>query len=323
MDFLDKQNHLIENGKIIPFGVYDDLIADVRTEHFDAETLGLNRRTERKAWVFYGFYSKEITCGFAIVDAGMVATAFSYIFIPEASIFEEDKVTVPFGFDGSFDPNLYDVWKLKNYSIHSVDNKMLYQTQNKKFSLTINVINSKNGFSVVAPSDANRPFHFTYKNLLLDSEVTINYKDKIYKAKGSFGSIDFSKGYPPRETKWNWLSFIGKTESGFDVAANVVKDFNENLENVLYVDGKKVRLSKANFLYRKPLEENVWQINTLDNLMHLDIQPQGKRSENINLLLMKSQFTQVFGEIEGDVRVNGNLEKFKAVGVAEEHFARW
>ena len=323
MKILDKQQRLIKVETLLPYGIYNDLINDVNTSFYDKQQFSLRRKTERKTWIFFGFYSKEITCGFAIVDAGIAATAFSYIFIPEENIFVEDKTTIPFGFDSDFNPNLYDTWVLKNYSIHSDQSRMFLETTNKKYELNIRANNNDNGFSVVAPSKEKRPFNFTYKNLMIDSEVEIKYKGKSYHAKGNFGAIDFTKGYPPRETMWNWLSFIGKTTSGKTIAANIVDNFNDNMENILYVDGIKTVLSKANFLYKKPMDKNVWKINTLDNLLHLEVHPLGKRSEDLNLMFMKSKFTQIFGEIKGDVRIDGKLENFTAVGVTEEHFALW
>jgi hypothetical protein len=323
MEILEKQNSLIQQKRALPYGVYSDLIENVNTKYFDAKKFGLVRRTERKAWIFFGFYSEDITCGFAIADAGIAATAFSYIFIPKENIFVEDKIALPLAFGNSFDPNLYDRWKIQHYSIQSINQQMHLDTQNKHFQLSIKANNNRNGFSAVAPSKGKRPFHFTYKNLLVDTEVNIKYKNKTYTASGKFGSIDFSKGYPPRKTMWNWLSFIGKTETGKDIAANIVDNFNDNLENVLYINDKKIILSKANFLYKKPLDRQNWQINTIDNLLHLEVKPQGKRSEDLNFILMKSKFTQVFGTIPGTVRLDGKLETFTAFGVTEEHFALW
>jgi hypothetical protein len=319
-----KQKQLIVDGKALPFGVYNDLIENVSTAAIDKKDMFyLKRRTERKTWIFYGFYSKEIICGFAIADAGATALAFSYIFIPEENIFVEDKITIPFGFDNDFDPNLDSNWKLKNYSISSIHNEMTYATQNSKFDLNIKCANTQNGFSVVASSEGKRPFNFTYKNLSIPSSVEIKYKQKTYKATGNFGSIDFTKGYPPRETTWNWLSFIGKTESGKEIAANIVDQFNDNIENILIIDNEKHVLSNAKFSYSKPLDKNNWNIKTADNKLDLTLEPNGKRSENLNFVVMKSLFTQVFGKISGTVQVNNKIEKFTAYGVTEEHFALW
>ncbi|QQR98238.1 MAG: DUF2804 family protein [Sphingobacteriales bacterium] len=319
------QKQLIQNGKPLPFGVYDGLIEDVSTAAIDkSDLLYFKRRTERKTWIFFGYYSKEIICGIAIADAGATSLAFSYIFIPDENIFIEDKITIPFGFSNDFDPNLNSTWKLKNYSITTNGDTIEYKTVNSKFELTATCTNNnKNGFSVVATSDAKRPFNFTYKNLCIPTSVTIKYNNKVYKGEGNFGSIDFTKGYPPRETTWNWLSFIGTTESGKEIASNIVDQFNDNLENVLFINGEKHLLSNAKFDYKKPLDKNNWNIKTADNILDLTLFPNGKRTENLNFVVMKSLFTQVFGKIEGTVQINNQTEKFTAYGVTEEHFALW
>src|SRR3954469_4423062 len=97
-----KHSSLLENDTHIPFGVYDDLISNVDTSFWDKQGLiTKKRRTERKAWIFFGVYSPELICGIAIVDAGMVATAFSYFYSLKDGVFEEDKTTVPLGFPAS------------------------------------------------------------------------------------------------------------------------------------------------------------------------------------------------------------------------------
>jgi hypothetical protein len=55
----------------------------------------------------------------------------------------------------------------------------------------------------------------------------------------------------------------------------------------------------------------------------MQLQPFGARAENINAAVMKSIFTQPFGEYNGTVTVVGTTEKFTAWGVAEEHSAVW
>ena len=110
---LPKQHSLIENGANIPFGVYEDLIENVDTSFFDTQGfLTKKRRTERKTWIYFGVYSPDLICGFAIADAGMVATAFTYFYSLKDGTFEEDKTTVPLGFANDFNPNLKSEWKI-------------------------------------------------------------------------------------------------------------------------------------------------------------------------------------------------------------------
>ena len=103
-----KQPSLIQNNIHIPYGVYDDLIANVDTSVYDQQGfVTKKRRTERKTWLFFGVFSPDLICGLAIVDAGMVATAFSYFYSLKDGVFEEDKMTIPLGFSSDFNPNLY------------------------------------------------------------------------------------------------------------------------------------------------------------------------------------------------------------------------
>ncbi len=323
MSILPAQKSLRQNGSALPFGVYDGLIPDVSTAHWDKQGMLIKkRRAERKAWIFYGFFSEELTCGMAIADAGALALGFSYFFVPKENLFIEDKITIPLGFGNDFDPGLNDHWQLKNYSIKSMNGKMYFDVAGK-FNLKMEADFSDNGISVVAPSKGDRPFNFTYKNLPMPTKATVNYKGKVYEHSGNFGSLDFTKGYPPRETEWNWLSFIGKTATGKSIAVNLVDKFNGNLENCLWLDGQKFILGKANFNNSKPLDKQTWKIETVDGLLSCTLQPKGARSENINLMVMKSQFIQPFGSIEGTVTINNNTEHFTAFGVAEEHEALW
>ena len=319
-----KQSSLIQNNMNIPFGVYDDLIHDVDTSFFDKQgMLTKKRRTERKAWIFFGVFSPDLICGFAIADAGMVATAFSYFYSFKDGVFEEDKTTVPLGFANDFNPNLDSEWKLGNYSIKTSNGKMQLQ-YNGKYKMYIVAENNENGASVVAPSNNGRPFNFTYKNQCVPVKVQINNGgSSTYASSGKYGSIDFTKGYPPRETIWNWLSFIGITETEKTIAVNVVDRFNANMENILWVDGQKTLLSNANFSFQKPFDKTDWLIESTDGILNCHLSPRGARSENINAFVMKSQFIQPFGTLDGTIIIDGKAEKFSAFGVVEDHHAIW
>ncbi len=319
-----KQTTLITNGSHLPFGVYDDLISDVDTHLWDKKGFILNkRRTERKTWIFFGVYSPELICGMAIVDAGLVATAFSYFYSFKDSVFEQDKITLPFGFSSSFNPNLDSEWKLGNYNIKTVNGKMFLQYLGK-YKMYMEAEHTPYGASIVAPSEGDRPFNFTFKNLGVPVKVQINNGGvNTYATSGKYGSIDFTKGYPPRETFWNWLSFIGITESQKSIAVNLVDRFNGNMENILWVDGKKTILSPAVFTKQQPYDKTDWLVETKDGILNCHLSPRGARSENLNALLMKSNFIQPFGTLDGTVIIDGKQEQFTAFGVIEDHHAVW
>ncbi len=306
-----------------PYGIYNDLMTDVSTAHWDEQgALFKNRRTSRKAWMFFGVYSPEFICGIAIADAGFVANAFTYFYSFKDNVFVQDNTLVPFGFSSGFDPGLNSEWKLGKYRIYTQNGNLNFEYTGK-YKLRMVAKNSNNGASIVAPSAGGRPFHFTYKNVCMTTELSIEHEGKTYQVSGNYGAVDFSKGYPPRETVWNWLSFIGTTQSGKNVGVNLVKHFNDELENILWVDGQKTALSSGTFTMQKPFDKNNWHITTDDKILDCTVAPNGARSENVNILLMKSIFTQVYGKISGTLLINGVRESFTATGVCEDHHALW
>lgn len=319
-----KQTSLIQNDIHIPYGVYDDLIANTDTSIYDKQGFVVNkRRTERKTWIFFGVFSPTLICGFAIADAGMVGTAFSYFYSLKDGVFVEDKTTVPLGFANDFNPNLDSEWTLGKYSIKTENGKMKLQYTGK-YKMYIEADNNHNGASIVAPSNGGRPFNFTYKNICVPTKVQINNGgSNTYAVSGNYGSIDFTKGYPPRETIWNWLSFIGITETEKNIGINLVDRFNNNMENILWVNGNKILCSNAKFIFQEPSNSTDWIIETTDGILNCHLTPNGARTENINALIMKSRFTQPFGRIDGTILIDGKHEKFTAYGVVEDHHAVW
>jgi hypothetical protein len=315
-------SQLLRHGKPVDFGLYHDLVAQPKTTFWDDEGFPIKkRRSQRKTWIFFGVYSPELIGGLAIVDAGVVATAFSYFYVPSAQLFVEDKITLPFGFSGKFDPAMTDEWKLGKYRIQTEGNQMTLSTSGK-FKMKITTQLDHNGVSIVAPS-AGRPFNFTYKNLPMQTEMMVSYQGKEYQVNGKFGAIDFTKGYPPRETRWNWASFIGATEQNMRISCNLVDQFNANMENILWLGDERLVLSEATFQPGVLKDKDQWTISTKDALLEMKFFPMGARSENLNAGLMKSVFTQPFGRYEGTVVLKGEKQRFTAYGVAEDHYAVW
>lgn len=316
------EKQLLKHGKHIDFGVYNDLIAEPKTSFWDDEGFPLkSRRTQRKTWIFYGVYSPEMIAGIAIVDAGLVATAFSYCFLPEKNLFIEDKMTLPFGFRGKFDPNMTDEWKLGKYKIYT-ENDVMKLSYKGKFELEISAQLNHNGLSTIAPSPG-RPFNFTYKNLSMQTTAKFRQGPNLVEVSGEYGAIDFTKGYPPRSTEWNWASFSGKTADGQIVGCNLVDKFNANMENALWIGQERIILSEAVFKPGLPMDKSPWSISTKDGILEMSFQPLGARSENLNVAVMKSIFTQPFGKYTGTITLKGQKVAFEAMGVAEDHQAVW
>lgn len=304
------------NGPV-SYGLYAGPIRDLGTGPWASL-----RRSQRKAWVFTSAFSTRYCVGFAIADAGLVATAFVYFFDTQTGKFVEEKATVPFGFSGDFDPGLDTTWLLKNFSIKTENNNLNCSFQGKRIQIKISIAEDGKGSTTIAPA-GDRPFHHTYKNLLLPTTVEGTIDGEQIKFEGNIGGLDFSKGYPPRHTFWNWASLNAVTDTGIEFGVNLVGDFNNSIENALWAGGKVHQLSQATFSYTRPVEKNTWQIATLDGVLNMKFTPRGARGEDINALLMMSKFKQPFGTFNGSVKLDGALHNFTGYGVVEEHFAKW
>jgi hypothetical protein len=322
-----KLNSLIYKNKTPSWGVYSGLPSNTQTDHWDGNNNWTSpRRWLRKSWIFVGLYTADFSIGFAMVDAGFIGKGFCYFHTSDSSIQVEQGTDKPFGFSSDFEGNLDSNWQLGDYTIRSI-RKNTYQLryQGKKFELAIDFVDNDNGLSFVCPSEEStkRPFHFTYKNLLVPMDITLKYRQKKKVYQQVLGSIDFSKGYPPKHTNWNWLSFTGTTTSGIPVGINLVNGFNSNLENAIWMGNKRYLWGEVRFDYQSPLIATPWSVQAVDNNLSLTLTPNGNRKENINLKWLKSKFTQVFGAIEGKVKIEDQWVFIKGFGVMEEHEAVW
>jgi len=321
--FKAQRARLPELGEKNIFGLYSGPIADTTTRSWDFNNrLMPRRRSERKAWLYLGVFSRDFYAGLAIIDAGYIASAFSYIYIPAEKLFIEDKLTMPLGFKSEFDATLSDSWRLGRYEILPTAEKFVVNIRGK-YDFSASFTRKGNGLSTIAPSSADRPFHFAYKEMELACEGEFHYEGKRRKFAGDFGSLDYTKGYPPRRTEWNWLSMIGKTESGKSLAVNLVDKFNEGIENALWLDGVPHALGAAHFHYIRPAEKSIWRIITRDNAFEARFRPFGARGENINIGVMRSKFVQPYGTFDGVLQLGGASEKFSGYGVTEDHLALW
>ncbi len=283
------------------------------------------RRWQRKSWIFIGAYSEDIFAGFAIVDAGYLGKAFCYIYFPKTGKLYESGKDKPFAFSKDFDADINCDWTLGKFSITPhPSGRMVFEYKGKDFSLTMACQDNDNGLSFLCPSSGNkRPFHYTYKNLLLPTDITFEEKDNKQTFNNLSGGLDFSKGFPPYHTTWNWVSFMGTAEDGTPVGINLVDQFNQNLENAVWWGNERFLIGDVVFDYSKPLDKNLWTVKDKEDKLILALQPNGSRKENINLAVLKSKFTQVFGKITGKIFIHDKWQKIEGYGVMEEHEAKW
>jgi len=311
-------------GATAPLGRYAGRIASLDTRPLD--DAWAQRRLRRKTWQYIGVYTHTLLCGFAVADVGYVGTAFCYVYHVESGRFLEVKCTKPFAFPAQFQPGWQGVWQIRDGSklwrfAQEENGRLQLTLESPKLNLHLVIREPHGGLSALAPG---RPFHYTYKNAAIEAEGSIWAFDQEHRVSGPVAIWDYSRGYPPRETRWNWASLAGSTETSQNFGLNLVSHFNDGLENGLWLDGTLLGVGQARFTYGKPIDKVPWHIYTDCQVLDMTFHPLGARSENTNLLVAKTIFSQPFGRFEGHVRLPGSPPvAFTAHGVVEEHFALW
>ncbi len=299
---------------------------EIDTAIYDNLLLGAHRRFQRKSWIYAGFMNEDIIACMAIVDAGVVGLAFAYFFDRKTKQFKEEKATLPLAFSTDFQPSLHKEWKLSSgssvWKIYPINDQLKFSFTSTELSFHGSIQHSLTGLNTIAPSYL-RPFNYTYKNVSLESTIDVTYKGLSFSKKGFAGVIDYTFSYPQSSTFWNWACLCGQSVDGKTIGINLVSDYNNGLENCLWLDGKAYPLAQAVFIYEDPIDQNNARLYTTDGMLEIRFIPEGSRKEDIHLIILQSQFIQPFGSFTGKIKVDGTELSVSGVGVLEEHYAVW
>ncbi|MFK7796212.1 MAG: DUF2804 family protein [Aureispira sp.] len=309
---------------LAPYEVYHGKIPDTNTNVWDGNKGWFSpRRLQRKAWIFLGAYTKELFVGFFMIDAGYSANAFCYVYERATNTYWEKECMRPYGFDKHFQAGLKEHWQLGPYQIWQEQGQWNFSYQHKKTELLLQFTEPHQGISVICPSDKKRPFHHTYKNLLLPTSIYYKNDGKEYKNTQAMGSLDYSKGYPPHHIRWNWTSFMGKLDDGTPIGINAVNGINKELENALWIGNKIERLGKMEYPPSTHPVEKSWFVKAKNDRLQLQLQPEGIRRQDINFKFLKSHLKQFLGPMKGKIYRQETWQNFEGYGVMEYHEAYW
>lgn len=233
-------------------------------------------------------------------------------------------------------------WQDKNYYIH-------FYNKNKKRTIDVKIKNyiDKKPFeahfdleetmdeSMVIATPFNKKKHFYY-----------NEKKNCIKAKGYYlfdskkvefsdidtrAILDWGRGVWTYKNTWYW-SGLSTVRDNKEIGFNLGYGFGDTSaasENMLFYDGKAYKLNDIEFIipkdnkgkyeYLKP-----WKIKSSDGMVDLDFVPILDRSDNTNLLILKSLQHQVFGVFNGVIKVGDVEVKIEdAISFAERVTNYW
>ena len=314
-----------------PCGRFAGAIADLDTARWDT---GLRRRLARKAWVFAGVHTERFAMGFALVDAGLVASAFVYVYDRYTQQLTERKLLRPLGFAADFAPTPHCSWHLQQggqcYRWFKQPDAAVYVAEYHGQGLSLTLHLADNGHSISALNRTpHSPCQYTEKNIGLITQAACTLNNEQHQLSSPHGVFDFSLGYPPRHAQWQWASLSGHTDDGRHIGINAVAQYFNGLENTLWLangqgNSRPTPLPQMLFDYNHHDVLQPWSIRSADGCLNICFIPEGLRQENINLGLLASQFQQPFGRFTGSyTEPDGQCHAIRGLGVVEQHRAVW
>ncbi|MCP3872640.1 MAG: DUF2804 domain-containing protein [Desulfobacteraceae bacterium] len=299
-------------------------------------------RFKEKRWCYMGIIHPDIIFGCAVVHLGYIASAFAFGFDrKEQKMMNHSLVFPPVGqvrYDRNPENGVCSYKSLRGKLTLTHHKKPVQSTINTSFFLPgksliadIKVIEPDSGISpmhFLMPMKNSKPA-FTSKTAGLKAKgnITINKKSFNLSSKNTFAVFDWTHGFYPRQTFWNWACGAGFSDDGAQIGFNFSSGVYENglQENIVWINGTPYKQKDMTFQYDTKNPEQPWRIKSKDDLINLRFSPEGIRRANDNLGIIISKFIQPCGSFEGSIKTKDNptFHLSHVGGVVEEHFAKW
>ncbi len=335
---------LILNEGTPAYGAYLGYPGVMNVEDFvQARQYGaLQRMLKEKRWYFIGLCGPGFVAGAAVVRTGYTGTSFVYLYDFEQGQLLEHSYMDPGGRHTRFDLDpqngtcMYETGKARVELQNRLPDgyrRVLVNIPKRGKELDIEVRLREEDqpvepFSLVAEIPPDR-YNYTAKLAGIPAEGVIRAAGKEYNVshQTALASVDWTAGFPARHTFWNWSMGQGFDTEGRRVGWNFSKgvyDIGPG-ENVVWLEGKLVKLGKVRFDYNPKQIHEPWKVRSEDGEVDLLFHPTGLRQDRTNLLFIKSMFKQPFGTYSGTLRGADGTEHevSNVLGIAEEHEALW
>jgi len=299
-------------------------------------------RIKEKRWCYMGIIHPEIIFGCAVVHLGYLASAFAFGFDRQQhQMMNHSLVFPPIGqvrYDRNPENGICSYKSLRGGLTLLQDKKKGVQSINASFYLPGKSL--KADIEVFEPENGIFPMHFlmpmenhrsafTTKTAGLKArgKIMLNQKTFDLAPENTFAVFDWTNGFYPRQTSWNWACGAGLADDGTQIGFNFSSGVYENglLENTAWINGMPSKQEAVTFTYDKKNPDRPWQIKSRDGRICLQFKPEGIRRANDNLGFIQSYFIQPCGSFDGVIKTNdlSDIHLSCVGGVVEEHFARW
>lgn len=299
---------------------------------------GLKQAISHKRWQFVGLATDEVFISCVLVDVAYAGSAFlcvvdlkngkvikdiSFMGIPKLNFLVSDRpgegAIASFKQPGS----KIEIKRAMGSSSYNLEIKL------KNFEISANLETSGAPESLIAiGKEREGKFAFTQKANLLPVKGQMKIGNTHWNLDSGLGSLDYSSGIYPRVVQWDWGFAQGHNQDGTAIGFNLAKGNNlgGQLDNALWINGQLYPLKSVDFVFEKNNLMEPWKVKTEDGLINLTFRPKGAHKEQTNLVLIKSQLSQIFGLYDGTIRDPASGKEHTITnlpGICENQYAKW
>ncbi len=326
----DAPESLVEAGKPA-LGAYrgyagrvswDGLAADLRHN-------ALWRKLHLKTWHYASIANEACVVAVAIIDVGIAASAFAYIFDRRARrlLTNLSATTLPGAsrFTDCAGPGASSTFKAGKLRL-AIERATgssawaIHGTGPDGFTIEASLDTTSAPAPLCAIADIpGGVANCTHKTVGLAARGFVASNGVRFELNDGTGAFDHTHGLLARDTRWRWAS---ATSPGLSL--NLVEGFNGPVENVVWVGDELVPVGPVTFDYDRKDTLRPWTIRSADGVLDLVFTPEGERREDKNLVIAKSWYVQPIGSFRGVLRRPDRLPlDIALVGVTEDHIAKW
>ena len=326
---------IAKDGKL-KFGQFDGVPVNLGVEHFQYRT-NMDKRASKwakhfhyKQFQFTSVVTEDYIIGLAIADIRYVTSAFCYLYDIKSDQLTESHWIKPLSIASTITRSPHDgVTTLAGepikFEIQQQQWRIRINSRNIHANLLLGHSPESLPLSMCTPTGYSG-WTYTQKHNALSVDGELNIDGKVVNLDDALASYDFSAGYMRRETSWRWANLNTVLDQG-KVGLNLAAGVNEtgSCENALWIDGCRHLLGPVHFEFDRQNPRAEWRIYSSDGQVNLTFTPLNKRSEKLNLWLLKSNFRQFIGLFNGTVKdsLGQDYKIVQCLGLTEDHFARW
>ena len=317
------------------WGAYSGPLPPLDLDPFARRQGLLAENLRRKRWIYAAIATERLFIGMAISDLRYAANAFLFV----AEVGPGGRMLADFSAIGV--PRLgcrvgdrpeegCDAWfrsPTARLSFHRPRGSSCYEvsatTREIQLHASLDTAGAPAPLAAILKPEAS-PLMITEKRVLMPTRGRVEVRGERRSLDGAVAGIDYSQGYPPRETTWRWGFFLGRSTDGRPLAMNLVQGFNGQPECVVWYDGRSYPLGEGRFSFEAENPMSPWRIQT-DDGADLSFLPSTVHQEAHDLGLVSSRFFQPVGLYRGHFQIpgKGRVEVDNAPGVAEDQRVRW